>query len=192
MHFAEKFELGVYTYRSFWLRVPGVSIFTRTATHAFDHWTARPQFLFQLIIPSICLPSWLLHSHLPTPRHFLLKSHHSHPSTPHLCNSDFLKFDRIHNCNTKMVYSLTYRRPASSKGSIASEKPSSYNGSMDSGSTESVSRGIPDALSFNRIIEGGTCPVRLRSAFTFNPQSLTTPIAVHYSRVYELLEVYRA
>lgn len=59
-----------------------------------------------------------------------------------------------------MVYSLTYRRPPSSKGSISGcEKPGSYDGSLESGSTGNISRGIPDALSFNRIIEGGTCPV---------------------------------
>ena len=58
-----------------------------------------------------------------------------------------------------MVYSLTYRRPASSKGSVVSDMPSSYDPSVESGSTGSGSRGIPDALSFNRIIDGATCPV---------------------------------
>jgi len=59
-----------------------------------------------------------------------------------------------------MVYSLAYRRPVSSKSSITgSEKHGSNDDSIDLGSSGSVSHGIPDALSFNRIIEGGTCPV---------------------------------
>ena len=58
-----------------------------------------------------------------------------------------------------MVYSLSYRRPAyvsSGQQSIAS-KPS-LSDSLSSGSTLSPA-GIPDALSFDRIITGGTCPV---------------------------------
>jgi hypothetical protein len=58
-----------------------------------------------------------------------------------------------------MVYSLTYRRPAhvasSSAASInGQDKPASYN-SGSSGSTA----GIPDALSFDNILNNGTCPV---------------------------------
>lgn len=58
-----------------------------------------------------------------------------------------------------MVLSLSYRRPpyvSSSRNSIESE---------DSGRDESINSssscpyGIPDALSFDRIISGGTCPV---------------------------------
>jgi len=56
-----------------------------------------------------------------------------------------------------MVYNLTYRRPVSSN----TEKPGSYDGSIESDSSGIVIHGIPDALSFNRIIKGGTCPVDL-------------------------------
>jgi len=56
-----------------------------------------------------------------------------------------------------MVYSLTYRRPAHVNESTASlngeNKPESHN----SGSSGS-SAGIPDALSFDNIINNGTCP----------------------------------
>lgn len=56
-----------------------------------------------------------------------------------------------------MVYSLTYRRPShvtSSGDSInGDQKPESYT----SGSS-GVSAGIPDALSFDNIINNGTCP----------------------------------
>ncbi|KAI9670890.1 MAG: hypothetical protein M1817_003775 [Caeruleum heppii] len=58
-----------------------------------------------------------------------------------------------------MVYSVNYRRPAyveSSRSSSTSERKS-LNGSLESG-TSGMSRGIPDALSFDRIISGGTCP----------------------------------
>jgi len=65
-----------------------------------------------------------------------------------------------------MVYSLTYRRPPhvdSSRSSLTgSEKRHSIGGStLDS--EGAVSFGIPDALSFDRIIAGGTCPVSLTS-----------------------------
>ncbi|KIW51418.1 hypothetical protein PV05_10139 [Exophiala xenobiotica] len=55
-----------------------------------------------------------------------------------------------------MVLSLSYRRPAyvsSSRTSLDSEKPTE---SISSGS--SCQYGIPDALSFDKIISGGTCP----------------------------------
>jgi len=63
-----------------------------------------------------------------------------------------------------MVYSLTYRRPPlvdSTRSSFnGSEKTRSVGGStLDS--EGAVSFGIPDALSFDRIIAGGTCPVSL-------------------------------
>lgn len=65
-----------------------------------------------------------------------------------------------------MVYSLTYRRPPhvdSSRASLnGSEKTQSIGGSTIN-SEGSVSFGIPDALSFDRIITGGTCPVSLVS-----------------------------
>jgi hypothetical protein len=62
-----------------------------------------------------------------------------------------------------MVYSLTYRRPPHVVDSTTSSlngdrRTKSVDESISSGST-GVSRGIPDALSFDRIIAGGTCPV---------------------------------
>jgi hypothetical protein len=71
-----------------------------------------------------------------------------------------------------MVYSLTYRRPShvasSSRGSLSgSEKTKSINESITSGTSNS-SHGIPDALSFDRIISGGTCPpVTVRDFMNF-------------------------
>ncbi|KAK5174884.1 uncharacterized protein LTR77_000020 [Saxophila tyrrhenica] len=60
-----------------------------------------------------------------------------------------------------MVYSLTYRRPShvSSSGDSLSgeEKQKSVNESLSSGSS-GMSHGIPEALSFDRIMSGGTCP----------------------------------
>ncbi|KAK5115409.1 hypothetical protein LTR85_009869 [Meristemomyces frigidus] len=60
-----------------------------------------------------------------------------------------------------MVYQLTYRRPShvpSSRESISGEeKQKSINDSINSGSS-CMSCGIPDALSFDRIISGGVCP----------------------------------
>ncbi|GAB7363214.1 hypothetical protein MBLNU230_g3496t1 [Neophaeotheca triangularis] len=60
-----------------------------------------------------------------------------------------------------MVYGLAYRRPAHVPGSRESlngnEKQPSINESIVSGSS-SMSHGIPDALSFDRIIAGGVCP----------------------------------
>ncbi|PSK33590.1 adenylosuccinate lyase [Elsinoe australis] len=60
-----------------------------------------------------------------------------------------------------MVYSLLYRRPSRvslSQASISGdEKQKSLSDSVITGSSRS-SAGIPDALSFDRIINGGTCP----------------------------------
>ncbi|KAI9842404.1 MAG: hypothetical protein M1838_003156 [Thelocarpon superellum] len=61
-----------------------------------------------------------------------------------------------------MVYSVTYRRPQhvslSRPVSVTStEQVASADNSLYSGKSN-VSRGIPDALSFDRIISGGTCP----------------------------------
>ncbi|MCJ1469917.1 hypothetical protein MMC07_008561 [Pseudocyphellaria aurata] len=60
-----------------------------------------------------------------------------------------------------MVYSLTYRRPphvsSSNASTIGDEKIRSMGGSVHSGSS-GTSFGIPNALSFDRIIAGGTCP----------------------------------
>lgn len=68
-----------------------------------------------------------------------------------------------------MVYSLTYRRPAHVASSNASvngeEKTKSIGGASQS---SGMSYGIPDALSFDRIISGGTCPVRSQDRATFH------------------------
>ncbi|KAH7399128.1 hypothetical protein DE146DRAFT_613381 [Phaeosphaeria sp. MPI-PUGE-AT-0046c] len=62
-----------------------------------------------------------------------------------------------------MVYPLTYRRPErvsrpSSAASISGEtKQKSIHDSIRSGSS-GLSHGIPEALSFDRIISGGVCP----------------------------------
>ena len=66
-----------------------------------------------------------------------------------------------------MVYSLTYRRPRhvdSARGPFLGDEKTKSIGeaSMDtqaSGGSGGMSFGIPDALSFDRIITGGTCPV---------------------------------
>jgi hypothetical protein len=63
-----------------------------------------------------------------------------------------------------MVYPITYRRPAqvsrpSSTSSVLGEvKEKSIHDSVRSGSS-GMSQGIPEALSFDRIIAGGVCPV---------------------------------
>lgn len=58
-----------------------------------------------------------------------------------------------------MVYSLAYRRPRhvsyENRNSLTSEEGKS---SLLSGSSD-ITAGIPDALAFDRIINGGTCPV---------------------------------
>ncbi|QDS70470.1 hypothetical protein FKW77_009981 [Venturia effusa] len=70
-----------------------------------------------------------------------------------------------------MVYSLKYTRPAyvppPSRNSNGTERSESIADSVDSESTTS-SHGIPDALSFDRIISGGTCPpVTIRDFMDF-------------------------
>ena len=55
-----------------------------------------------------------------------------------------------------MVYALNYRRPAHKDVDTKSIDDSIRSG------MSSTSTGIPDALSFDRIIQGGTCPVSLR------------------------------
>ncbi|KAL8799798.1 MAG: hypothetical protein Q9182_005630 [Xanthomendoza sp. 2 TL-2023] len=61
-----------------------------------------------------------------------------------------------------MVYSLAYRRPPyvprrSSTASGGSE-PSIGGSTLDDSRDTGISYGIPEALSFDRIIDGGTCP----------------------------------
>jgi hypothetical protein len=75
-----------------------------------------------------------------------------------------------------MVYSLSYRRPSrvSDESSITSsnEKRSSRDGSYLSGTSSSI-KGIPEALSFDRIIAGGTCPVCIVDLIYAETSSLT-------------------
>lgn len=64
-----------------------------------------------------------------------------------------------------MVYSLSYRRPGRvalpDDASVVSAdtKRETIRGSVKSGSS-GMSNGIPEALSFDNILAGGTCPVR--------------------------------
>ena len=63
-----------------------------------------------------------------------------------------------------MVYSLTYRRPPHVDSAQASvlgdEKTKSISeATIDSTGFAGISFGVPDALSFDRIIAGATCPV---------------------------------
>ena len=72
-----------------------------------------------------------------------------------------------------MVYSLTYRRPPhvdSARASVLGDEKTKSIGeasidSQASGGSGGVSYGIPDALSFDRIISGGTCPVSRHPVF---------------------------
>lgn len=57
-----------------------------------------------------------------------------------------------------MVYSLTYRRPLHVDSSAASVNGEDKAESYTSGSSGN-SAGIPEALSFDNIINNGTCPV---------------------------------
>lgn len=77
-----------------------------------------------------------------------------------------------------MVYSLLYRRPphvtASSDASLSGmEKAKSIGGTTMNSQTSNLSLGIPDALSFDRIITGGTCPVRSFTS-TYHHQCLSS------------------
>jgi hypothetical protein len=73
----------------------------------------------------------------------------------------YILCQRHHPSN--MVYSISYRRPAyvsfSSGASINSEKSANADSVT---SRSSCPYGIPEALSFDRIIDGGTCPVSRR------------------------------
>ena len=69
-----------------------------------------------------------------------------------------------------MVYSLTYRRPPHVDSSRASWNGSEKTRSLGGSTVDSdgaVSFGIPDALSFDRIISGGTCPVSINRTLSF-------------------------
>lgn len=78
-----------------------------------------------------------------------------------------------------MVYSLTYRRPpyvASARASLnGDEKVKSIGESTIDSQTSQGGAGIPEALSFDRIIGGGTCPVSTSHSFSKLRQLLQTP-----------------
>lgn len=77
---------------------------------------------------------------------------------------------------------LNYRRPAlvrdngqsSSTSSASSNNSGARTGSADS-MTSGTSAGIPNALSFNRIMDGGTCPVSLGNHAVSSPT--TSPLS---------------
>lgn len=62
-----------------------------------------------------------------------------------------------------MVFSLNYRRPArvpvKAETPLDEKRHSFVTQKSDNGSCSTCVRGIPDALSFDRIISGGVCPV---------------------------------
>lgn len=93
-----------------------------------------------------------------------------------------------------MVYSLAYRRPSrvshvSSRESLSgAEKTKSIHESVHSGSS-GMSHGIPEALSFDRIIAGGTCPVSNAPHalnLAHSPQPCTTRDFMNYLKYIEL------
>lgn len=81
-----------------------------------------------------------------------------------------------------MVYNLAYRRPqrqarASTESVTGEHKQLSIRESVRTGSS-GMSHGIPEALSFDRIIAGGVCPVSPTIAFiTCRPSPRTRPLA---------------
>jgi hypothetical protein len=86
-----------------------------------------------------------------------------------------------------MVYSLDYRRPSrvshvsvSHESIDGTEKQRSIDESIKS-SSSGMSQGIPEALSFDRIISGGTCPVRHLHSDSFRscPTGPLTSLAMH-------------
>lgn len=75
-----------------------------------------------------------------------------------------------------MVYALNYRRPphvSPDRASLSGEEKVKSIGesSIDSQTTCGVSCGIPEALSFDRIIAGGTCPVSQPLTFKHKERS---------------------
>lgn len=89
------------------------------------------------------------------------------------------------------VYSLDYRRP----GYVPPSSPTPSDESTREGSQDDIlktmpltPKGIPEALSFDRVINGGCCPV---SSSPHPHHSLTAP-AAHEARVPQLPQVLRA
>lgn len=89
---------------------------------------------------------------------------------------------RYTSVSRSMVYSITYRRPShvdsASRSLNGDEKVMSIDESVRSGST-TLPGGIPDALAFDRIIAGGTCPVSLQQPPAFLSNSWK-PAGIHF------------
>jgi hypothetical protein len=92
-----------------------------------------------------------------------------------------------------MVYNLTYRRPeraGSDRTSLSGdEKQKSIRTSLHSNSSTS-SHGIPEALSFDRIVNGGVCPVSSLPHVPATPRPLLTLAALHAPRLHGLPQVH--
>ena len=105
-----------------------------------------------------------------------------------------------------MVYSLAYRRPPhvdSARASVLGDEKTKSIGetsinsqaSGGSGGSGGMSFGIPDALSFDRIIAGGTCPVSRLPVFflVYNSDFFSTLLSQHLeagSRSTSMLRIY--
>jgi hypothetical protein len=90
---------------------------------------------------------------------------------------------------------ITYRRPTQvdrpvTGDSKASLEHVSSNGDLSLQSSKSnLASGVPPALSFDRIIEGGTCPVSEPLCFPLLRVSVSMAnsiLALHRPRLYEL------
>lgn len=87
-----------------------------------------------------------------------------------------------------MVLSLNYRRPGyvdSSRTSVNTEKTEGSHGGESISSSSSCPYGIPEALSFEKIISGGTCPV----CSSYHPSivsKLMNTLARNHARVHGL------
>jgi hypothetical protein len=69
-----------------------------------------------------------------------------------------------------MVYSLSYRRPALVRSaSTRTVEPPERKDSSDSDSTHSTVYGIPKALSFDQVLNGGTFTVSASTLGAVNP-----------------------
>lgn len=123
---------------------------------------ARPGFT-SAAQSSLCSPS----APAPSSSHRVAATHSQHSPLPSHPPPHSPPSSSLPSVNT-MVYSLSYRRPgrpsaASSAASLSGDhKQKSIHDSIKSGSS-GLSHGIPEALSFDRIIAGGVCPV---SAFS--------------------------
>ena len=80
-----------------------------------------------------------------------------------------------------MVYSLTYQRPPYVRSSRSSFQTQESTKAESFSSGTSCPYGIPDALSFDKIISGGTCPVsQALGCPLFHPVDRSAPEAGIY------------